>query len=394
MIKNFTLGLLLFFSICGTAQSVFYPGTLTRNDNSNESVFFKNREYVLTKNGELNIYSQDNDESKISLSANDFTRLISSNEQLVLETTSLPNFKKGKKIVLRKLVDGKNSLYSFYDDDNIYFVNKKDNQFVLLNSNKTKNENDISLREWLFHNFNPQNKKASEFQNIKYNSTSLKEYFLTYNANGRELEQEPSSNIFEYIVDAGINLNNIKYGGSQSFSDYSDISATNFRIGARTSININSVANNINLLTGVHYYTSIDKDSETILFPESLVQRRKATTTVNLSHLNISFGVKYNIHFESFSISPFAMFDPIVIVTDYSLKTVRDDGQVYYDISALRNSPNAIRLGLQFKLSKFFATMEYSSISDLDTVVLINGQQQVVIGNSNSLTFGFGYQLF
>jgi hypothetical protein len=280
----------------------------------------------------------------------------------------------------------------FYENEKPLYVYKKGEQFTLLL--KTNKDNLTNFREWLFKNFNPNNKKPTEFNNVDYKRASLIAFFIELDPTAIELEQEPTSKIFEYIVDAGINLNNIKYGGSDSFSDYSDIPATNFRIGAMTSININSVANDINLLAGVHYYTSIDNDSKTILFPQSLIQSRKATTTVNLSHLNISFGVKYNIHFESFSVSPFAMFDPIVIVTDYSLKTVRDDGQVYYDISALRNSPYAIRYGLQFKLSKFFASIEYSSMGDLDTIVVINGQQQAVTGNSNSLTFGFGYQLF
>jgi hypothetical protein len=392
MIKNFTLGLLLFFSICGTAQSTFYPGTLTRSNKAPETIYFKGREYVITNNNELNVYSAASSKNKMILNASDFVEIKSDNENLVIETAIVKNYDSNKKQILRKLVGDVNSLYVFYENEKPLYVYKKGEQFTLLL--KTNKDNLTNFREWLFKNFNPNNKKPTEFNNVDYKRASLIAFFIELDPTAIELEQEPTSKIFEYIVDAGINLNNIKYGGSDSFSDYSDIPATNFRIGAMTSININSVANDINLLAGVHYYTSIDNDSKTILFPQSLIQSRKATTTVNLSHLNISFGVKYNIHFESFSVSPFAMFDPIVIVTDYSLKTVRDDGQVYYDISALRNSPYAIRYGLQFKLSKFFASIEYSSMGDLDTIVVINGQQQAVTGNSNSLTFGFGYQLF
>jgi hypothetical protein len=390
MIKNFTLGLLLFFSICGTAQSIFYPGTLTRNDKASETIYFKGREYAITNNNELNVYSAASSKNKMILNASDFVEIKSDNENLVIETAIVKNYDSNKKQILRKLVGGENSLYVFYENEKPLYVHKKGEQFTLLL--KTSENNQINFREWLFKNFNPNNKKPIEFNNVAYKRSSLIAFYIESDPTAIELEQENKVKFFNLGAHVGYSNYNIGVSNQNENVSSNGLSGSNVRFGFKTFFHIDEISNHLTFFAGIDYHTSLYASGNSVLFPQSNLSRRDATTEVALHFISCQLGFKYNIHFNNFTISPSISFEPFIYIGDRNASTIRDDGSIFFD-TEIRDNPKAFNIGLHIDaFQNFYAFVEYGTITEISTFPRTRALTEFTSKNFSRLTFALGYK--
>ncbi|MEP0480484.1 MAG: hypothetical protein ABJD23_09720, partial [Nonlabens sp.] len=380
-------------SFLSFSQSTFYPGTLTKNDGSKETVYFKNKEYVIDSNGELNIYQQESDESKIIITANDFTKIVSHNDQLFLETTVIKELKSTDKLILKKLVEGDNSLYLLRLEENNYYVDKKNGNYTLLEKRKSKDINSIIYKEWLFNNFNPSNLIAVDFSRISYDQDDLVEYYTDYNPNGNELTLENRVKPINISILGNYVNNNISLKSTSI--THERINSSNIKIGLNINYNIDKVQNRVTAFGGLNYYTSIDDQGNSVVFPESDIQRRDAVNPIEFNYWSFNLGVQYNIHFDRFSLSPYLSYESLYLTSDNRIAAIFEDGTTFYDSNNFIKDPTAINLG--FKITAFkniTATVEYSYLTDL-SATYFNGQNlQVTEAKINRLSIGVGYKLF
>ncbi|WP_405369581.1 hypothetical protein [Nonlabens sp. Asnod2-A12] len=391
--KNLLLLTLLMISYLSFSQSTFYPGTLTKNDGSKETVYFKNKEYVIDSNGELNIYQQESDESKIIISANDFTEIVSHNDQLLLETTVIKELKSTDKVILKKLVEGDNNLYLIRLEENNYYVDQKNGIYTLLEKRKSQNINSIIYKEWLFNNFNPSNLMAVDFSRISYDQDDLVEYYTDNNPNGNELTLENRVKPINISI-LGNYVNNDISLKTASIA-HENINSSNIKIGLNINYNIDKLENRVTAFGGLNYYTSIDGQGNSVVFPESDIQRRNAVNPVEFNYWSFNLGVQYNINFNRFSLSPYLSYESLYLTSDNRIAAIFEDGTTFYDSSNFIKDPTAINLG--FKVTAFkniIATVEYSYLTDIATKYTNGLDSQIIEAKINRLSIGIGYKIF
>lgn len=380
-------------SFLSYSQSTFYSGTLTKNDGSKETVYFKNRELVIDSNGELNIYQQENSNSKIIVTANDFTEIVSHNDQLLLETTVIKELKSTDKVILKKLVEGDNSLYLIRLEENNYYVNKKNGIYTLLEKSKTKNTNSIIYKEWLFKNFNPSNLIAVDFSKTSYDQGDLVKYYTDNNPNGNELTLENRVKPINISLLGNYVNNNISLKSTSIAHER--INSSNIKLALNINYNIDKVQNRITAFGGLNYYTSIDDQGNSVVFPESEIQRREAVNPIEFNYWSFNLGLQYNIHFDRFSLSPYLSYESLYLTSDNRIAVIFEDGTTFYESNNFIKDPTAINLG--FKVTAFkniTATVEYSYLTDI-SATYFNGQNlQVAEAKINRLSIGIGYKIF
>lgn len=391
--KNLLLLTLLMISYLSFSQSTFYPGTLTKNDGSKETVYFKNRDVILNSNGEINIYKEENNKSKIIITANDFTEIVSHNDQLLLETTVIKELKSTDKVILKKLVEGDNSLYLIRLEENNYYVDQKNGIYTLLEKRKSQNINSIIYKEWLFNNFNPSNLMAVDFSRISYDQDDLVEYYTDNNPNGNELTLENRVKPINISI-LGNYVNNDISLKTASIA-HENINSSNIKIGLNINYNIDKLENRVTAFGGLNYYTSIDGQGNSVVFPESDIQRRNAVNPIEFNYWSFNLGVQYNIHFDRFSLSPYLSYESLYLTSDNRIAAIFEDGTTFYDSNNFIKDPTAINLG--FKITAFkniSATVEYSYLTDI-SATYFNGQNlQVAEAKINRLSIGIGYKIF
>ncbi|PPK95117.1 hypothetical protein LY01_01870 [Nonlabens xylanidelens] len=397
--KNLLLLTLLMISFLSYSQSTFYSGTLTRKDGSKETVYFKNRDVILNSNGEINIYKEENNKSKIIITANDFTEIHSTDNELVFITSRIKEYSNSNDVILKKLIKGQNSLYVFTDNKQDYFVNEKKSDFELLEKSKTDRKESISYKEWLYKNLNSTNKNPAAFSKVSYDSSSLIKEYLMNDSNAQELKLEPRIDFFNLGVHAGWSSNNLKLDNNTGALTIDDISASNYRLGIKTFFNLDRVSDKITIVLGADYHTSIEGDSNSIFLPESDQQRRDAKTSLELNYISFNIAAQYNLHFNKFSISPYLGFESGSYINDNKFTTVIEDSEINYDQAIFTESPVGLNIGLSFSLFKnFYGFVEYTSMGDIKVTSIYSQSAQesslLIDGNNDRISFAIGYKIF
>jgi len=394
-----TISTLFFLLSCilTQAQSNYTPATLTRQDNTNERVYFKHKTLAINNKGELNIYTNTKSNSKLVLNPIEFSKIVTENGEIEITSTTVKGINNNNKVILRKLVDGKNSLYEYKSIDNSkLYVTEKDGKYKLLNLTKIKGSNDMSYKEWLYKVFNPNQKPINDYQNISYNSSDLTDYFIENNVDARKLTQEKKVDFIKLGLQGGYVYNSFTPQLESLGSN--GISTSSYRFGIRSSFNINRIQNRLSFIVGFNYFTSIDGDENTIINPSSIFNRRDATTTLNISYWSFNIGAQYNIPIKSFDISPYISFEPLSLSSSSGVTLIDETNETtILDAQVLRSGTTSFNFGLKItKSAKYYMLLEYSTVTGLevsDSAARISSGGNFLIDN-NRISLVLGYNIF
>lgn len=391
---KYLYSLLFFISFNSFAQTSFYSATLTDNDDTKKTVYFKNKQRVLNDDGTLIVYNSESSDSKVYLKAGDFKSIKTADNNLHLISVSVPNLAKTNNIILRELVAGVSSLYAYKDrEGKLIYVDLTNNEFTVLARTRKDADAPVAYRQWLFENFNPKGKEERDYINFSYSSSSFIEYYIENNTNARELTQEPKVK----ALNLGLHAGYVSHGVTSKIGDrvYDKVTTSGYRIGTRVALNLDRIANKFTVFGGIDYNGVIDGTSPGVIFPESSTQRTEGVYTAEIPYWSFNVGAQYNIHFKSFTISPYVSFEPIFLTSDYNLNFILDDGRVFYDVNEFNKDATSFNVGVKANiLNDFYILIEFSSMSQLNGVFGFIDDGGRINSEINRFSVSLGYHLF
>lgn len=385
---------IIFILLVGyTAQSQvsnFNKAKLTKKNGDVQEVFYKEKQYIVDNKGSLNIYSTPNNSNKLIITSNDFSKIESDDKRIMIISALVRDLDKNNFVVLRKLVDGNNSLYKHINSlGESTFINKFNSNYSKLNED-VENKDIIYYKKWLFKNLNPRNENISSYVSLKYNQNDLISCYISNQDNSIELTQEEKVKTFNLSVYSGVLFNKV----SGDFFDAKKVSSTNIKIGVQASIALDQVKNNHSLFGGLTYYTAISGTGAFIANPKSQIHRRKISTELELNLWSFQLGYQYNFHLNKMSISPFLAFESMYYLSNNSIKGVsqEDQSQLFF-IDTFSRNPISYNIGLKMSLQqKMFIMLEYNAITDI--IVLNEVPFREINSNISRLSVSLGYKIF
>ncbi|MGB3591158.1 MAG: hypothetical protein WBA16_05665 [Nonlabens sp.] len=392
-LKSLIILAVLAFSTELTAQYNFYTAELTKNDGSRESVFFRNKTVLLTGPDEIVIYSSDDNNSKMVLSAGGFKTIATPSNEIYLQTAVVDGLGSKQPVILRKLLDGKKSLYELIDQEGINrFVHEDNGTFILLDRVRNSNSPKPAYREWLYKNYNTSNLSLEEFKKLNYNSTKLVEYYKLQDNSSTLLSQEPKVKFFNLWVNAGFTSSTVT--PEAQFLSYDDVSSTGYKVGILGSVNLGRISNKLTLNAGLNYYSGIEGSARAVLFPGSSVQQIEGTHSVSLSYLTVELSLQYNIHFSKFSVAPYLKFEPVSFIGNKDYSLILDDGTIYYDSNLTDNRATSFGLGFKVSYNRFYAGVDYSLLNQVETTFAGPIENGTIESSASILSLNVGFSIF
>lgn len=384
------------FSITCFSQASFYSATLIDNNDVKKTIFLKNWHPILNSDGSITIYESSNIESETILRADDFKNIYTEDLNLQFETAIIEGLNVKDKVILRKLVQGSSSLFSYLNlDRNLIYLNQTNNTYTVLHQSKKGPESQVSYKQWLFENLNPQNKDAKEFAKLSYSTSSLTDYYVNSIANSRELAQAPKPKLFNMGVQLGYVNHNFNTELEQLETSHENLSTSSIRLGIRGYINVDPTYNRLTIFTGLDYFSRAEGTSTGVLFPNSRITRRDAVTSASIQYWSVSAGIQYNIHLERLTLSPFFSLESVQLSSEKNQSFKISDDRVIYDIDSFNTSLISINLGAKTSLYKsIYGSFELSYMTQLQ------GQNDETARPSNirtdifRLSLSVGYELF
>lgn len=379
--KYILLYLLLFISCNAIAQN-YSSGILTRMDNKEEAIYFKAKSYVIDKKGNLTVYSAKNADGKMALNATDFASIKSQDNSFHIVTTTINEINNNEPIILRKIVEGKHTLYEYINaEKEIFFIDFHNGTYTVLNSS---NKNKDGYQKWLFNNFNETNLIVTDYANLKYRRGDLTDYYLKQSlGNAIKLDQEKEVSNFETSINGGAFFNNVQF--ESRTTSYENLASIDFKIGALITVNLDKITNRHSLTTGVNYYTPLNSEGT------STASSTVLATEISLQYWSIVLGYQYNIHFNNFSIAPYLSFEPTFFTGDNEL-TFRDiDSNSEVGTFVLSDPYLMTNLGIRLNYKELgYINLQYHMSSDIE---MANSASGFILGNNNGLSLTVGYNI-
>ncbi|MEO1033331.1 MAG: hypothetical protein AAFX55_18225 [Bacteroidota bacterium] len=259
--KNFLFLLLTFLVLHGNAQVNFQQGYIIDNTGKKVQCYIKNKDWK--KNPTSITYKTNKSSQEETLTINElkefriadtdhFYQRYTINKELM--GSLFDNLQSSKGFVLLKvLIDGQSKLFEFHTEGKYYFFYAKDDKLVFLNYEKTVDENNkvienAKFKKQLFDHFKCDNLTLVDYSNLRYNSTSLSEFFSKYNhckgAAYYNYYDDRTKSIFNFKLRGGFNVNTdfsnepAYYAQPPDGDRFNDIRIDNFDTKSNVSLGI------------------------------------------------------------------------------------------------------------------------------------------------------------
>lgn len=289
------------------AQNNFYPATITYEKGNTEQVFFKTKSKIVEEN-QVIIYKTDNYNSAVSIGANNFERIESSDGQLVFITKKVNGSENDSKLILKQIIKGDASLFVTQIKNTPRYIIQKDNEFFLMKS--LTSQSGFLYKKWLYNNLNSRSLSPNDYVSLRHNKSDLVDYVLKENTTVEVLNGEQLVPFFRFGLLGGVGFYNYSFsGGSPTFS-LDDASAINYQIGVRTQFHFDRIQDRFSAFLDVKYTSGSNDQADGVAFPLSNVQRRPFNHEFSFSLVQVEVGFQYNFHINSSTISPYFKFGP------------------------------------------------------------------------------------